>query len=109
MSRPFDSTGRPPGRQACEAGRGRGGAGAEAASPEVPPRPPSAHIPDDAVAVVPPEMVQADRWVAWEWKWKWKKRKADGGDKGKWDKPPIDPATGIEVDAKDPAHWMAFE
>jgi hypothetical protein len=69
-------------------------------------RPPSAHIPDEAVAVVPPEMVEADCWVAWEWKWK---QKADSVGEGKWDKPPIDPRTGIEIDQTDPANWMAFE
>jgi primase-polymerase (primpol)-like protein len=29
--------------------------------------------------------------------------------KKKWDKPPIDPATGVDIDATDEANWMTFD
>jgi hypothetical protein len=57
------------------------------------------------VAAVPPELRDAKRWVVWRWTWK----PPEGKNKGKWDKPPIDAATGLDIDATDPANWMAFD
>jgi hypothetical protein len=59
-------------------------------------RPPSAHILD--INDLPIDMVQMDRWVVWAWKYV--------AGKPKWDKPPIDPLTGLETDATDPKNWM---
>src|SRR5579885_1695365 len=68
--------------------------------PTLPPRPPSAHIDDVDTCVVPPELLDVKRWVVWKWTWK--------PEKGKWDKPPIDPKTGAEIDQTDPANWTTF-
>ena len=64
---------------------------ATGATPPRPARPPSAHIDDQDVDVIPPRLRDAKRWVCWSWEWK------DGfdGKPGKWDKPPIDPKTGL--------------
>jgi len=65
-------------------------------------KPPSAHIDDHAAENLPPELREARRWLVWKWEWK----PASGNAKAKWDKPPIDPATGHEFDATDPAGWL---
>jgi P4 family phage/plasmid primase-like protien len=70
-----------------------------------PARPPSAHIADGDVENIPPKLREMKICVCWAWRWKPPK----GRSKGKWDKPPIDPATGHEIDATDPANWMSFE
>lgn len=64
-------------------------------------KPPAAHVDDDGVDAIPPKLRQCERFVVWKWTWK--------DDKGKWDKPPIDPKTGREIDQTDPANWMKFE
>jgi P4 family phage/plasmid primase-like protien len=43
--------------------------------------------------------------VCWAWRWV----PPEGRRKAKWDKPPIDPATGFDIDATDPANWMTFD
>jgi primase-polymerase (primpol)-like protein len=53
---------------------------------------------------VPEELRNLHNWLVWKW-W-WDQTAAKGA--GKWDKPPIDPATGKEIDATDPANWMTF-
>src|SRR4051794_16040783 len=53
---------------------------------------------------VPEELRNLHNWLVWKW-W-WDQSAAKGA--GKWDKPPIDPATGKEIDATDPANWMTF-
>lgn len=65
-----------------------------------PDRPPAAHIDDDGVEAIPPKIRQANRFVVWRWVWKDREQK--------WDKPPIDPETGHEIDQTDPANWMPF-
>ena len=69
------------------------------------PKPQSAHIPDEAVELIPLEVRQAKRWVAWKWKWKPPTRTSQG----KWDKPPIDPRNGLAIDETDQANWMTFD
>jgi P4 family phage/plasmid primase-like protien len=44
-------------------------------------------------------------YICWAWRWE----PAEGRRKAKWDKPPIDPATGFDIDATDPANWMTFD
>ncbi len=68
-----------------------------------PARPPSAHI--DDIEVIPLWMRELKAWVCWGWRW----RPAEGKAKAKWDKPPISPETGYEVDSLNPANWMTFE
>jgi hypothetical protein len=65
-----------------------------------PSRPPSAHIADGDVDAIPPKLIRAKRWVVWKWTWK--------DDKGKWDKPPIDPESGFEIDQTASKNWMTF-
>ncbi len=66
-----------------------------------PAKPPSAHIDDADVEAIPEAPRKLKVWVVWKWVWK--------ADKNKWDKPPIDPKTGIEVDQTDPKNWMMFD
>jgi hypothetical protein len=68
-----------------------------------PPKPPSAHIED--IEIIPLWMRELKAWVCWQWRWK----PVKGKSKAKWDKPPIDPATGHEVNAIDPINWMTFD
>jgi primase-polymerase (primpol)-like protein len=70
-----------------------------------PARPASAHIDDTDVENLPPVLREMKICVCWAWRWK----PAKGKGKSKWDKPPIDPATGIEVDATDEANWMTLD
>lgn len=67
-------------------------------------RPPSAHIDDQAAAMIPPELRNAARWFPWQWAW-------DPGS-GRWRKPPIDPRKPRgkqRIDHLDPKNWMDFE
>lgn len=66
-----------------------------------PPRPPAAHIDDAALAAIPPALRDARQWVVWQWRWK--------AEKSKWDKPPIDPTTGEEIDQTDPVNWHTLD
>jgi primase-polymerase (primpol)-like protein len=68
-----------------------------------PARPPSAHIDEAGIAAIPPKLIEAIRWVVWTWKWV-----IDDKGNGKWDKPPIDPKSGAEIDQTDPKNWMTF-
>jgi hypothetical protein len=70
-------------------------------TPDTSPRPPSAHIEEADIDSIPPELTKVKRWVVWKWMWK--------DDKGKWDKPPVDPKTGAEIDQTDPKNWMTFQ
>jgi primase-polymerase (primpol)-like protein len=70
-----------------------------------PTRPPAAHIDIHTREAIPEELRNAERWVIWKWWWD---QQAKGG-AGKWDKPPINHATGQEVDATDPANWATFD
>jgi len=64
-----------------------------------PPKPPSAHVDDQAAENIPLEMRVLPCWVAWRWE------RRDG----KWTKPPIDPLTGNSLDATGPDSWMTFD
>ncbi len=66
------------------------------------PKPPSAHVDDQAAENIPAELRVETRWLVWKWEWK----PASGNAKAKWDKPPINPETGDEFDATDPAGWL---
>ncbi len=70
-----------------------------------PARPPSAHIRDEDVDAIPPALREKRIWVGWKWRWKEEEDKS----KSKWDKPPVDPATGLDVDATDSTKWMTFD
>jgi hypothetical protein len=66
-------------------------------------KPPSAHIDDDSVEVIPLELRAAKCWIVWRWIWKPDLKNP------KWDKPPIDPATGVQVDATDKSNHLDFD
>src|SRR5208282_4023885 len=63
-----------------------------------PPRPPPAHVDDQAAANIPQELRDIARWVAWRWDYR----------DEKWTKPPID-AAGKFLDATGPDNWMTFD
>jgi NrS-1 polymerase HBD domain len=69
------------------------------------PRPPSAHVADQAAERIPSELRALNRWVVWRWVWKKDKNKGQGG----WDKPPVNPHNGRPADATDQAAWMTFD
>ena len=54
---------------------------------------------------MPPALCEKRIWVCWQWQWK---EEADKS-KSKWDKPPVDPKTGKDVDATDSTRWMTFD
>jgi hypothetical protein len=70
-----------------------------------PPKPPSAHVDDQAAARIPAELRALPRWVVWRWVWKPDKNKGRGG----WDKPPVAPDTGTPTDATNEAAWLTFD
>jgi primase-polymerase (primpol)-like protein len=64
-------------------------------------RPPSAHIFDDEVAGIDPELRAQRVWICWHWRWLEAEQK--------WDKPPVDAVAGFLIDATNPALWLEFE
>ncbi len=69
------------------------------------PKPPSAFVEGPAAELIPADLRAQKRFVGWKWKYK----PAEGKKAAKWDKPPIDPRTGHEIDATDPANWLGFD
>lgn len=67
-----------------------------------PPRPPSAHVSDQAAAAIPAELRDKPRWLVWRWH-------LPKGET-KWKKPPVDSLTGkFAKDWRDPENWLPFE
>jgi primase-polymerase (primpol)-like protein len=64
-----------------------------------PQKPPPCYLDGPAVEVLPAELREGRRFVVWAWRWR----------DGKWTKPPIDPATGKDIDATDPANWTTLD
>jgi primase-polymerase (primpol)-like protein len=79
----------------------------KAADVRRPSRPPSAHIVEEDVEGIDPRLRALRRFVVWEWRWRSPKAPKKG--KCKWDKPPIDPESGREIDATDPDNWLTFD
>src|SRR5208337_2202904 len=68
------------------------------------PKPPSAHIDDQAAENIPSELRDIPRWVAWRWE-----LRPDSKGELKWTKPPINPLDGHATDATDKRAWMTFD
>jgi len=66
------------------------------------PKPPSAHVDDQAAENIPAELRNRDSWVCWAWRFRKGKQKP-------WDKPPINYATGRNIDETDPVNWLTFD
>src|SRR3954463_229818 len=69
-----------------------------------PPKPASVHIDLHAMGDLPDDLKQLTNWLVWKWWWDQTANKGAG----KWTKPPVDYATGIDIDATDSANWMTF-
>jgi hypothetical protein len=70
----------------------------------IPPRPAPVRIDFHGISDLPNELKRLTNWLVWKWWWD----QAANQGAGKWDKPPVDYATGIDIDATDPANWMTF-
>jgi putative DNA primase/helicase len=66
-----------------------------------PPRPADARITPDLIENIPPELRERKICVVWRWVF--------SREKNKYDKPPVCPYTGHDIDATDPANWMMLE
>src|SRR5262245_59200231 len=50
---------------------------------------------------IPESLRAVAQWVCWRWTWE--------DDKGKWDKPPLNPRTGGNAMANEPSTWGTFQ
>src|SRR5262249_49776980 len=64
----------------------------------------SAHLDEHRAENVPAAIRVLRRWLVWQWLW----REPTEKNAGRWDKPPVAPATGREMDATDPKNWIDF-